>query len=311
MVSVIIPAYNPGTFLGEALESVHRQSFTNWEAIVIEDGGEQDVRPILVEFPRVRLVRQSNAGASVARNRGVFATTGPLISFMDQDDLWTPDKLAHQVDAMELNPDAGLTFCGLHLFRDAEGPVALEASVGSPALEVVLDPDPSVDESIRLGRSVEYFNAGFIVPSTVMMRRDCLAWSGLLDPWTPFAGDMDLLIKIGTLFRIVRIDSVDVFYRKHTHNWSDEYDEGRRELRLMRDKYRFRAGEIGDRELVGRVGRAFERSRSLYAAQAFDAARYAWRRGDRRSTARHLGRSLAFDPMVIAQAVRHRITDRS
>jgi glycosyltransferase involved in cell wall biosynthesis len=305
-VSVIIPAYNPGAFLGEALESVHTQTFTDWDAVVVEDGGEQDVSAIVEQFPRVRLIRQSNFGASVARNRGLFATDGPLVSFMDQDDIWAPDKLAHQIDAMNAFPDAGACFCDLQVFRGPIGELELSDRPDQPLLDAVLDPDPDEAESARFLRSVRYFNSGFIVPSTTMLRRECLAWSGLLDPWTPFAGDMDLLIKMGTLFTIIRIDSVDVLYRKHSGNWSDDYDEGRRELRVIREKYRYRAGELGDREFVGEVDEQFVRSRRLYAAQAFDAARYSWGKKDIRMTAHHLMRSVMFNPLVACSAVRHR-----
>lgn len=118
---------------------------------------------------------------------------------------------------------------------------------------------------------------------------------------------MDLLIKMGPLSTVVRIDSVDVFYRKHPGNWSDEYDERRRELRVIREKYRFRAGELGDRALVAQVEEQFTKSRGLYASQAFDAARYAWRGRDLRMTAHHLLCSIVFTPSVVIVAVRQRI----
>src|SRR5262245_18337780 len=100
-VSIVIPAYNPGSYLRAALESVHRQSFRDWEVSVIDDGSREDLTWISREFPKAILVRQANRGASVARNNGILRTTGELIAFMDQDDVWSDQKLERQVAVMD------------------------------------------------------------------------------------------------------------------------------------------------------------------------------------------------------------------
>ena len=106
-VSVNIPAYNPGPFLRAALQSVHDQAFSDWEAVVMDDASTQDLSWIEVEFPRVRLIRQRHGGASVARNTGILATKSEMISFMDQDDLWTTQddgRLAAQAPRLLRRP---------------------------------------------------------------------------------------------------------------------------------------------------------------------------------------------------------------
>jgi hypothetical protein len=98
-----------------------------------------------------------------------------------------------------------------------------------------------------------------------------------------------------------------VRYRKHDQNFSDQYDVGRRELRRLRDRYVDHARDTHDPDLARAAKVALRRPRRLYAAQAFDGARYAWRRRDLRATARHLARSAAFDPTVILSAVTSRL----
>src|SRR5438128_1933814 len=96
-VSVIIPAYDPGPYLEEALQSVIAQTYTDWEAIVVDDGSKQDLSFVAQMHPKIRYIRQDNAGVSAARNRGIAESTGEFIALLDADDLWLPEKLARQV----------------------------------------------------------------------------------------------------------------------------------------------------------------------------------------------------------------------
>src|SRR4051812_37428368 len=107
-VSVVIPVHNPGRFLRPALASVFAQSFTDFEVTVIDDASVEDLSWVPDEFPRVRVIRQSHAGVSVARNRGILCSGGAFISLMDQDDMWHPRKLERQVGALLDCPDAGM-----------------------------------------------------------------------------------------------------------------------------------------------------------------------------------------------------------
>jgi glycosyltransferase involved in cell wall biosynthesis len=99
-VSVVIPAWNAGRYLGAAIESVLSQSCPPAEVIVVDDGSTDDTADVASRHP-VTLIRQPNQGAGVARNAGVAATTSPLLAFLDADDLWLPEKQARQLAAME------------------------------------------------------------------------------------------------------------------------------------------------------------------------------------------------------------------
>ena len=106
-VSVIIPTYNRGGLLEEAVDSVLTQTFRDFELVVVDDGSTDDTRERLERFgQRVTCVSQPNRGVSAARNTGVARSSGDLIALLDSDDLWRPAKLARQVAFFENHPEA-------------------------------------------------------------------------------------------------------------------------------------------------------------------------------------------------------------
>jgi glycosyltransferase involved in cell wall biosynthesis len=109
-VSVLIPAYNAQATLLQTLQSVERQSFSNLEVIVVDDGSRDQTARIAADFAardaRFRLVRQANAGAAAARNTALALARGEWIAPLDADDLWHPDKLARQMQCLKSAPQA-------------------------------------------------------------------------------------------------------------------------------------------------------------------------------------------------------------
>jgi hypothetical protein len=114
--SVVIPTYNRGSVLLEAVESVLRQTYQDLEIIIVDDGSSDDtaagVRQ-LTRDPRLRFYRFDNAGVAVARNRGVGLSRGDVVAFLDSDDLWKADKLKTDVDFLDSHPDAAAVFTDL------------------------------------------------------------------------------------------------------------------------------------------------------------------------------------------------------
>ncbi len=116
--SVIIPTYNYGRFVGEAIESVQRQTVQDLEIIVIDDGSTDDTPQVLaaIKEPRLRVYRTENRGLSAARTEGLRHTRGEYIAYLDSDDRWRPEKLELQLAMMEAERDIGSVFTNLVQF---------------------------------------------------------------------------------------------------------------------------------------------------------------------------------------------------
>lgn len=120
LVSVIIPTYNHAQFLREALQSVCDQTFTDWEAIVVNNYSEDDTVSVVASFgdERIRLENFHNNGIIAAsRNRGISLARGRYLAFLDSDDIWFPEKLAACVQRLG-NDGCDLVCHGLHWFGD-------------------------------------------------------------------------------------------------------------------------------------------------------------------------------------------------
>ncbi|MBA3522361.1 MAG: glycosyltransferase [Gemmatimonadales bacterium] len=111
-MTVVMAVYNVGPFVAEAIHSVLSQTYEALELIVVDDGSTDDTGEQVVGIcdPRLRLLRQGNAGPSAARNSGIARGTGELIGFIDGDDVWLPEKLARHVEYLRAHPEADLTF---------------------------------------------------------------------------------------------------------------------------------------------------------------------------------------------------------
>ena len=107
LVSTIIPTYNRASLVLQAIESVHQQTYTNVEVIVVDDGSTDDTLAALRCYGEsIRVIRQENAGPAVARNRGIQASRGEIIACLDSDDAWDSTKLERQVRLLQLAGDS-------------------------------------------------------------------------------------------------------------------------------------------------------------------------------------------------------------
>ncbi len=118
VVSVVVIFHDDERFLGEAIDSVLGQTFTEWELLLVDDGstdGSTDIaRRVAARQPhRVRYLEHpghANRGISATRNRGIEDARGQYVAFLDSDDVWIPEKLEEQVTILEANPEVGLLF---------------------------------------------------------------------------------------------------------------------------------------------------------------------------------------------------------
>jgi glycosyltransferase involved in cell wall biosynthesis len=111
-VSVIIPTYNRATMVCEAIESVLNQTYKDLEVIVVDDGSTDGTQEVLRGRydERVRYCFQTNSGRSVARNRGLMASRGSYVLFLDSDDLLLPQALEHEVGYLDAHPDLDVVY---------------------------------------------------------------------------------------------------------------------------------------------------------------------------------------------------------
>lgn len=121
-VSVIIPCFNGGEYLAQAIQSVLDQTYALFEIIVVDDGSTDDSAAIAASFEDrgVRYIYQENQGAASARNTGIRASDCDYIAFLDSDDLYYPQKLETQVKFLDDHPDVGVVIGG-SAYIDADG----------------------------------------------------------------------------------------------------------------------------------------------------------------------------------------------
>ena len=119
LVSVIVPTFNYGRYLNEAVESILAQGARDLEVIVVDDGSTDDTAAVLARITdhRVRAVRKQNGGVAAARNAGLDLARGRFVAFLDADDRWKPDKLERQLALLDSEPEVDIVFSDLSRFE--------------------------------------------------------------------------------------------------------------------------------------------------------------------------------------------------
>ena len=221
-VTVVIPAYNAMTYLPETLDSVLRQTFTDFEVLIVNDGSTDSIESWLttVNDDRVILISQANQGLPGARNMGITEAQGEYIAFIDADDLWEPTKLEKQVQCLEAKPEVGLVYAWT-LLIDRHG-----NSTGTVTAAQV---EGNVWEKLLLGDVV---GSG----SAAMVRRSCFDGVGLFDPDLTSIEDCDMWVRIAAHYPFAVIKEVLIFYRQHSTSMSKDYDRMAQNSRLKIEK---------------------------------------------------------------------------
>jgi glycosyltransferase involved in cell wall biosynthesis len=141
VVSIVIPAYNAGSYITETLDSVLSQTYPAREIIVVDDGSTDDTQRRIEPYLRhLRYLRQPNGGEGKARNTGLRAATGDYIALLDADDLWVPEYLEVQLDTAARNPKSRMIVCEGIGFEDDR--VVMERLIGGP-LGMQLEREPT------------------------------------------------------------------------------------------------------------------------------------------------------------------------
>jgi len=184
-VSVIIPTYNRGSLLEEALESALCQTYKSYEIIVADDGSTDDTLPRLERFgDRIQILTLAHSGRpAVARNAAIASARGEYLAFLDSDDRWAPTKLQSQISVLER--DSALVMCYTDAeFFDEKGRVLGKQS-----------------ENLRLrkGRVFKHLLLVNFVPfSSVVARKSAVLEVGGFEQWLTRSEDWNLWLKLST-----------------------------------------------------------------------------------------------------------------
>ena len=204
-VSVIVPTYNYGRFIADALRGVLGQTRPADEVIVVDDGSTDETQSVVRGFDNVRYVRQENRGVGAARNLGVANSTGTLIAFADADDIWRPQKLERQIAQFAGDDEIGLVHCGLREFDDTTGETVklhVEGAEGRVADHLLLWKKPGIT------------GAG----GTIMVRRKAFESAGGFDEGMSVGEDLDFCYRVAREYKIGFLPEVLVDYRAHSAN---------------------------------------------------------------------------------------------
>jgi glycosyltransferase involved in cell wall biosynthesis len=205
-ISVVIPAYNAERTIRETVKSVLDQSFADFELLVIDDGSTDGTLSVLEGFTdkRLQVHSFSNAGLSASRNRGTALARGQFVAFLDADDLWTPGKLAAQLEALERHPEAVLAYSWVNYMDSQSKPLGqgLRRSDSGLVLEALL--------------LVNFLESG----SNPLIRRTQLIEAGGFDETLTSGEDWDCWLRLAAHRSFMLVPQADVLYRKSAGSMS-------------------------------------------------------------------------------------------
>lgn len=202
LISIIIPAYNPGKLIAETIDSVLNQTYQNFEIIIVDDGSTDNTRQIIESFTdkRIKLYSQKNSGLpSIPRNKGVSYAQGEFLAFLDHDDVWKPEKLERQLKIIAQDPSISLVCTNaFKLFNDQKTTIPTLSGKQSGKF----------DDSYLFPRS-------FVIQSSVLLKKSVFHDVGGLDEARELKAveDYDLWIRVYQKNNCYFINDELLYYR--------------------------------------------------------------------------------------------------
>jgi len=270
-VSVIIPTYNYGRFIAEAIQSVLQQTHRPDEIVVVDDGSTDDTARVVAGFgDAVKYVRQENGGVCAARNKGVAESTGEIIAFMDADDTMEPESIAKQV-ALFGDEHVGLVHCGLRLFDDESGEtIELQLEGG----------EDGVADNLLL-----WEGASIAGPGAILVTREAFDSVDGFDTGMKVGEDWDFCYRVARRFKVRFVPEPLVNYRSHATAAHRNVAEMERGMSRFYEK----AFSTNDESVLKLKSRAYGNFHKVMAGSYFHAADY-------KNFARHAARSVFMRP---------------
>ena len=215
-----MPTYNRAGYIHETIESIRRQSYSNWELIIVDDGSEDDTEQVVCSFndERINFLKAGRVGINgKVKNIGLKQAKGDLLAFIDSDDLWSDTKLEKQVKALQEFGDAGFSFTGGFNFKKIDEPI---------------DFFYKVKDGFRYGNILVPIFKSEISTTTpsLMIRKQCLEVVGGFDETKPFS-DVNFFLRLASHFNAIILYEPLLYRRLHDKNdsgsnWLLGYDQG-------------------------------------------------------------------------------------
>jgi glycosyltransferase involved in cell wall biosynthesis len=256
MVSIILPTYNRAAYLREAIGSVLQQEGVALELFVIDDGSTDDTGALVASFHdrRIKYHKLPHSGRlSAMKNFAIRRSAGEFLAFMDSDDLWTPGKLARQLQLLKENPALGFSLSDITVFRDGT---------------IIREYTYEIRGAIQCAHIFPWIvDAGFLVYNpTLLLHRNCLELTGLFDE-TLRSGCLKFNMRLAYHYKCGVFFEPMLLRRLHDLNISEEkrfqnYDEY---LNAYEDFYG--EGKINKNRLLKARGNAYFKLGELYAAE--------------------------------------------
>lgn len=201
-VTVIIPTFNRARYLGQAIESVLRQSVEDLELLIVDDGSTDDTRALLdaVTDPRLRVLRQEHRGISAAMNAGLREAKGVYVARLDSDDVWFADLLARSVEVLDASPEIGVVYSRAQAMS-ADG-TPREHYLGLP---LRFPDDPLL--------SLAWGDATCNI--TAVARRACFVSAGPYDETMRTHEDWDMWLRVARDHRFAFLNCTLARFREH------------------------------------------------------------------------------------------------
>jgi teichuronic acid biosynthesis glycosyltransferase TuaG len=220
LVSVIMPAYNAERYIAASIQSALDQTYSNWELVVVDDGSTDGTRQVVQQFTavdnRIKYFFQENGRLGKARNTGIKNSSGPLIAFLDSDDLWMAEKLRMQLAKLE-SSDVDVVFSNGFVFNEDDVTSETETF-------------PIVTGRFEGNEMLDLLLAHNRIPVlSVLIRRKALEDAGAFEESLPYHGceDYDLWVKLakrGATF--YGMEEKLVRYRRHPSSMTHKLSHG-------------------------------------------------------------------------------------
>ena len=221
MISIIIPFLNPGSFFGEAIESVFSQTYADWELLLVDDGGDDGSAELAIAWSKAHPSRvvylqhpdRHNRGISASRNLGLAHASGDYVAFLDADDMWLPHKLERQLQLLESYPTAAMTYGPMRYWfswtgNEEDSQRDFTSETGFSDTQLVLPgvlPAMYIQNSIRIPTCT----------AVLLRRKFALAVGGFVDEFTGLHDDQVFYTKIGFRESVLISREGYFFYRQH------------------------------------------------------------------------------------------------